>query len=126
MVTRDHMVSMCDSYLAAVETRDADEVLALFSDHPTVEDPVGSEPRVGREAVRAFYGNITGSVRLQRLGPACVVGNRAAFLFRLDIERDGTRTTFSSTDIMTFDDDGRIAHMMAFPDHDADPDASVP
>jgi steroid delta-isomerase len=121
MVTREHMESMCDRYLAAVETRDADQVMALFSDDPTVEDPVDSERRVGPAAVREFYSHITGSVRLQRIGPACVVGNRAAFLFRLDIERDGQSLSYASIDVMTFGDDGRIASMVAYPDRTANP-----
>ena len=123
MVTREHMVSMCDKYLAAIETKDADQVMALFSDDPTVEDPVDSERRVGPAAVRDFYSHITGSVRLQRIGPACVVGSRGAFLFRLDIERDGRRQSYASVDVMTFDDDGRIASMVAYPDRSADPGA---
>src|SRR5438046_2273137 len=123
MVTREHMVSMCDRYLTAVETKDADNVMALFSDNPTVEDPVDSQRRVGAAAVREFYSHITGSVQLQRMGPACVVGNRAAFLFRLDIDRDGARQSYASVDVMTFDEDGRIATMVAYPDRSADPAA---
>src|SRR4051794_20708619 len=123
MPTREHMESMCDNYLAAVESRDPDQVMKVFSDNPTVEDPIGSKPRVGAAAVRGFYSNITGSVRLRRIGPACVVGNHAAFLFRLDIERDGKRESFSSIDVMTFDDGGHIMNMVAYPDHGADPGA---
>src|SRR5439155_9185447 len=115
MVTREHMVSMCDKYLAAVESKDADQVMGLFSDNPTVEDPVGSERRVGPAAVRDFYSHITGSVRLQRIGPACVVGNRDAFVFRLGIDGDGQQQSYASVDVMMFDDDGCIATMVAHP-----------
>src|SRR3954453_23688142 len=124
MVTREHMVSMCDKYLTAVETKDADQVMTLFSENPTVEDPVGSEPRLGSAAVRDFYSHITGSVGLQRIGPACVVGLTAAFLFRLDIEREGRRQSYASVDVMTFDENGRIASMVAYPDRSADPGPS--
>src|SRR3954470_24739937 len=105
MVTREHMVSMCDKYLAAVQTKDADQVMALFSENPTVEDPVDSKTRVGPAAVGDFYSHITGSVRLHSIGPACVVGNRAAFVSTLDIERDGQRQSYASVDVMTFDED---------------------
>jgi steroid delta-isomerase len=98
--------------------------MALFSDQPTVEDPVGSPVRDGREAVREFYSHISGTVRLARIGPACVVGKKAAFLFRLDIERDGERRVYASIDVFTFDDDGHVAAMVAYPDRDADPGGS--
>ena len=52
------------------------------------------------------------------------VGLSAAFLFRLDIERDGRRQSYASVDVMTFDENGRIASMVAYPDRSADPGPS--
>ena len=60
---------------------------------------------------------------MARIGPACVVGNEVAFQFRIDIDLGGTAIKMTSTDVMTFDDDGLITSMRAYPDGEADPDA---
>ncbi len=49
MAERARIVEVCDRYLDAVAGGDPDAVLDLFGDQPVIEDPVGSEPRVGRE-----------------------------------------------------------------------------
>ena len=42
MASRQHIVSVCDRYLAAVTAGDVDAVMDLYADEPAVEDPVGS------------------------------------------------------------------------------------
>jgi steroid Delta-isomerase len=123
MADRDQIVSVCDRYVAAVQAGDPQGVLDLYADEPRIEDPVGSEPLVGREAVHAFYAQHSGvELRLERIGPVTVVGNRAAFQFRIEVPLGDTTLVMASTDIMTFDDDGRILTMVAYPDSDAFPD----
>ncbi len=123
MTERARLVEVCDRYIAAVESGDPDAVLELFADEPSIEDPVGSEPRVGREMVREFYAqNADVELRLRRIGPVTVVGNRAAFQFRIEVPLGEDELVMASTDVMTFDAEGRILSMTAYPDSDADPD----
>jgi steroid delta-isomerase len=123
MTDRARLVSTCDRYLAAVASGDPDAVLELFGDQPRIEDPVGSEPRIGREPVREFYAQNSGvEMRLHRIGPVTVVGSRAAFQFRIEVPLGEDTLVMASTDVMTFDEDGRILTMTAYPDAEADPD----
>lgn len=120
MASREDIVKACDRYLEALSAGDVDAVMDLYADAPTVEDPVGSEPKVGRDAVRAFYDGTTGvSLKMTRVGPVCVAGNQAAFLFRIDVDLGESTLSLASTDVMTFDDAGKVTAMTAYSDGDA-------
>jgi len=126
MTDRSAISAVCDAYIAAVASGDVDGVMSLYADDPRVEDPVGSEPRIGSDAVRAFYAQSSAyTFAARRIGPVTVVGDRAAFQFRIDVPLGDTTLKMTSTDIMSFDADGRIVTMVAYPDADADPDAAV-
>lgn len=123
MATRDEICAVCDRYIASVAGGDVDAVMALYGEDPQIEDPVGSEPRRGRDAVREFYESVTGiELKMRRIGPVTVVGNHAAFQFRIDVDLEGTTMTMVSTDVMTFDDAGKIQTMLAYADGEAKPD----
>ena len=101
-------------YLAAVATGPADEIAMLYADGATLEDPVGSEPVVGRTAIREFYSaldNVTVKTELLALR---VAGNSAAFHFRVITETPTQTITIEPIDVMTFDDQARITSMRAF------------
>ncbi len=51
-----------------------------------------------------------------------VVGDRAAFQFRIEVPLGDDEMVMTSTDVMTFDEEGRIVTMTAYPDAEADPD----
>jgi steroid delta-isomerase len=124
MADRSSIVAVCDRYIAAVAAGDVDAVMALYADDARVEDPVGSAIRVGADQVRSFYAqNAAITFTAQRIGPVTVVGDRAAFQFRIDVPLGDTTLKMTSTDIMSFDEQGRILTMVAYPDGDADPDA---
>jgi steroid delta-isomerase len=113
-------VSACDRYLEAVSGGDVDAVMDLYADEPTVEDPIGSPLKVGRDAVRAFYAGTTGvSMKLSRIGVVCVAGDRAAFQFRIDVDLGDSTLSLASTDVMTFDDAGKVTAMIAYSDAEA-------
>jgi len=76
-------VAVVQSFYAAVNRQDLNGALALFTDDATVEDPVGSEVRRGRDQIREVYANIENYERASELVTVKVVGNEAAFLIRL-------------------------------------------
>jgi steroid delta-isomerase len=120
MASRKDIVSACDRYLAAVSAGDVDGVMDLYADEPTVEDPVGSPLKIGRVAVREFYEGTTNvSLKLSRIGPVTVAGNQAAFQFRIDVDLGDTTLSLASTDVMTFDDAGKVTAMIAYSDSEA-------
>lgn len=126
MTDRAQLVEVCDRYVELLTAADADGIMALYAPDCWIEDPVGSERKIGHDAIRAFYETMAElpiQPKMTRIGPACVSGGEAAFQFRIDIDLGGTAIKMTSTDIMTFDDEGRITSMRAFPDREADPDA---
>jgi steroid Delta-isomerase len=119
MASREQIVAACDTYLAALSEGDVDTILGLYAADATVEDPIGSEIKRGDE-IRAFYESTKGvSLKATRVGPATVAGSTAAFLFRLDVTVGDQDIVLASTDIMTFDDAGKVTSMVAIPDGDA-------
>lgn len=111
---RDRILETIQSYVDLVGKGTADEILALYADGATLEDPVGSEVRTTREAIREFYAAIEPLEQESRLVTARVAEGQAAFLFEL-VTRVGDQTyTLAPIDVMTFDDEARITSMRAF------------
>jgi len=126
MADRSQLVATCDRYVQMVSDGDTEGIVALYADDAWIEDPIGSEKKVGKDALREFYAGIATldvSPVMARIGPVCVCGGEAAFQFRIDIDLGETKIAMTSTDVMTFDDDGRITSMRAFADGEANPDA---
>jgi len=111
---RDQVLETIQSYVDLVGKGTADDILALYAEGATVEDPVGTEVRTTRESIREFYAAIEPLEQESRLVSARVAGNEAAFQFEL-ITRVGDQTyTLAPIDVMTFDDAGKITTMRAF------------
>jgi steroid delta-isomerase len=111
---RDRILETIQSYVDLVGKGTADEILGLYAEDATVEDPVGTGVRTTREAIREFYAAIEPLQQESRLVSARVADGQAAFLFEL-VTRVGDQTyTLAPIDVMTFDDEGRITSMRAF------------
>lgn len=106
--------STVTAYLAAVASGTADTIAALYTDDATVEDPVGSEPRAGRDAITEFYRALESTKTSTELLTLRVAGDEAAFSFRVDSDVAGQTYRVEPIDVMTFDGDGRITSMRAF------------
>lgn len=121
MPTRAEIVQVVEAYLTAVNDSDVEGAVALFAADARQEDPVGSEPNIGHDAIRAFF---TASAEVEmsatRYGPVCVMGNQA--LFQLVIEMPMGEDVFRMlfTDHITLDEAGRIAELRGWNDAEAD------
>nr|WP_051009370.1 nuclear transport factor 2 family protein [Rhodococcus sp. P14] len=102
------------AYLSAVANGTADEITALYAPDATVEDPAGSEPKVGHEAIRAFYRAVENTRNETELLTLRITDAGAAFHFRVVTETDGQRYEIEPIDVMTFDENGLITSMRAF------------
>ena len=60
-ITADHVRHVFARYCELVTRGDFDAVALLYAENATVEDPVGSEPHRGRDAIREFYRASAGS-----------------------------------------------------------------
>ncbi len=112
--SRETILETIQRYVDLVATGASADVVALYADGATVEDPVGTEVRRTREEIAEFYGALDGLEQSARLLHVRVAGNEAAFAFELVTKAGEATYTLSPIDVMTFDDDGRITSMRAF------------
>ena len=78
MVDADHIRNLYDRYPEMLTKGDVDCILELYAPDATIEDPIGSDLRRGKEAIREFYAASAGTVTMKRSGPVRVAGNEAA------------------------------------------------
>lgn len=112
--SRETILETIQQYVDLVATGASADVVALYADGATVEDPVGTDVRRTREEIAEFYGALDGLEQSATLLHVRIAGNEAAFAFEL-VTKAGEQTyTLAPIDVMTFDDDGRITSMRAF------------
>jgi len=112
--SNERIREVIEAYVDRVANGTTEEVLALYADGATVEDPVGTDVRGTRESIREFYSGLEGLEQEGRLVSARIAGGEAAFQFELATKAGEKTYTLSPIDVMTFDDDGRITSMRAF------------
>lgn len=111
--TREQMRDTVERYLAAVADGTPDQIADLYAPDATVEDPAGSAPHRGRDAIVDFYRPLSILTRRTRLRDFRAAGDTAAFGFEVDVLVPGRRITTAPIDVMTFDSGGRITSMRA-------------
>lgn len=101
-------------YLELVAKGSADDITALYADGATLEDPVGSDVRRGRDAVHEFYAAIENLDKETELLTLKASGDQVAFLWRLTLRVEGGGSSLEPISVMTFDDDAKITAMRAY------------
>jgi steroid Delta-isomerase len=113
MPSADDYANTVNRYLELVAKGSTDEITRLYTEDATIEDPVGSELRRGRVAVRELYAAIENVDKDTELVALKIAGNEAAFLWRLTMDAGDTRSRIEMISFMTFDDDAKITSMRA-------------
>ena len=112
-------VAAVHRYVEAFEKADMDIIRDLYADNAVVEDPVGTDPHVGKEAVLAFYEKaLVSGAKLELTGNPRCAGDSVAFPFC--VVMPGVRIEI--IDVFRFDDAGKVVDMKAY----WGPDSSVP
>ena len=101
-------------YLELAAKGKVDEIVELYAVDGTVEDPVGGEVHIGREAIRGFYSKIPAGNNETEMFTLRALGQEAAFYWALTIEVGDNRMKIEIISTMTFNDDGKIASMKAY------------
>ena len=101
-------------YVALLATGSADDLLELFAEDATVEDPVGSEVRTGRREIHEFFSALEAMDRQTELVLLRVVGNEAAFAFTINFNVGDTPMRLQPVDTVTFDSDGKIVSLRSY------------
>ncbi len=101
------------AYVDAISGDDVEAVVALFTDDAVVEDPIGSDPQQGKDALRAFYQIAVDSVEKMTLeGNVRVRDHYGAAAMRAKVK--GADITMETLDVMEFNDAGLITKMTAY------------
>ena len=104
-----------ESYVSFLNAGDAESIMTLYGENPSIEDPIGNKPIVGREAVRAFYSAAAPRLkgRVHVAGRVVVTGLEGAMpmLAELGSPSNGV---IDVIDVMTFDTNGKIIVMRAY------------
>lgn len=105
-----------EQYVKLVGSGPTEAIVDLYAPDAVVEDPMGTEPKRGHDAIREFYDVIANLDRQTELRPETIriAGNHAAFMFTLVTKFGQQRFTLSPIDVMEFDDEGRIVSMRAY------------
>ena len=116
MPSQSEMKAVLQRYIDGFNAEDPRAIAELFADDATVEDPVGSEPIRGREAIAEFYREAvaTGAKLTLETPVRGSQADYAAMAFSIDLEYEGQPTRIRAIDVMRIDESGRIASMQAF------------
>jgi steroid Delta-isomerase len=110
MPSAEDITTAVNRYLETVSQGRPDDIATLYAEDATVEDPVGSDVHIGRQAIRGFYTMVEGAESKTEVVTLRALGNEAAFFWRLMIGG----MTIEIISVMTFDDEGKIASMKAY------------
>ncbi|WP_433756621.1 nuclear transport factor 2 family protein [Nocardia sp. CA-135398] len=105
-----------EQYVKLVGSGPTEAIVDLYTPDAVVEDPIGTEPKRGHDAIREFYevlGNLDRETQLHA-DSVRIAGNHAAFMFTLVTKFGDQRFTLSPIDAMDFDDEGKIVAMRAY------------
>lgn len=115
MPSAEQMIAAVHAYVAGFEAGDTEAIVALFAADATVEDPVGTPPKQGTEAIRQFYAqSVATGARLELLGDPRCAGDFVAFPFAVRLEWQGRKQVIEVIDTFRVDDHGKITEMRAF------------
>ena len=109
-----------EQYLARFSAGDREGWLALWSDDATMEDPVGTPLKRGKDAIGAVFDETqktVDSIELRPTGYQVICGGQASFAMDVRPTAGGQTMVLPVIDVMTFDADGHIASQRAFVDY---------
>jgi steroid Delta-isomerase len=117
MPSPEQIADTVNRYIGLLAKGSADDLVEFYADDATVEDPVGGEVHIGRQAIHGFYSGLTNTDNVEReceLVTLQVAGNEAAFQFRLTVIAGESRMLIEPIDVMVFGDDGKVTAMKAY------------
>jgi len=104
-------IAAVHKYIEAFDKQDMNIIRELYADNGVVEDPVGTDPHVGIDAIVAFYEpSLQSGAKLELTGTPRCTGNAVAFPFRAVVGE----MKIEIIDVFEFDEAGKIASMKAY------------
>ncbi len=113
-MSAEQMIEAVNAYVELLSTGSAEEIVALYADETSVEDPIGAPIRTSRDELIEFYSIITNmETREATLRWVKAAGDTAVFEFTLVTGTGGMSFEITPVDIMVFDEDGKVKSMRA-------------
>ena len=114
----DFIRDLVDRYRSLMSKGDLDGIVALFAPDAHWEEPVGSSPSLGRDAIRARYkaalDSSGGSIAMRADGAVRIAGHRAVFTSIARVAPDGIPLDVESANVITCDESGLITEMLVY------------
>jgi steroid Delta-isomerase len=117
MVTSEEIQTAVEEYVQSFVTADKDRFLSVLAPDVVQEDPVGSTPNRGREALERFWDSLWATCAKIDFESRelYVAGSEAALVFTLiQHTRAGAQVTVDGVDTFRIDGEGRIAVVRGF------------
>ena len=109
--------AVVERYLERHAACDLEGVMSLFAANAVLEDPVGSAPRRGVVAIRAFYAETharNGRLEIERVGPALCGGSEVAAHIRARFAGPADAPWVDVIYTLTLDPAGAILTLRAY------------
>lgn len=113
-ITNEQAEANVRTYLSLVANGTATEIAGLYAEDAVLEDPVGSVPLSGRDAIENFYATIEPMKVSTELLTIRASGGEAAFHFRIETDTGAGVAIMEPLEMMVFDEDGKITSMRAW------------
>ncbi|MGN0064741.1 MAG: nuclear transport factor 2 family protein [Nocardioides sp.] len=110
----DERRAKVEQYMDLIGNGTAAQIMEMYGPDPVLEDPVGTEPKRGREEVGAFYATFEAMETAAELREFHAAGDSAAFAFDVITKVGESNARISVIEVMHFNDDGLIRHMQAY------------
>lgn len=110
------MKQAMQAYIDRFNNADPDAIAALYAEDAMVEDPVGSEPKHGRQAILDFYRMaVQTGARLSLAAPIRAShADAAAMAFDVHLQMPEGPSVIRVIDVMRFNEDGLFRSMEAY------------
>jgi len=114
-MTVDKIINKVQQLVNGVNSHDIAAIIDLYADDAIVEDPVGTDPQCGHEAIAAFYQQgFQVKIKFELTGPIRCAGNSAAFPFLATIDLGENKTRMEIIEVLDFNEEGKIQLMRAY------------
>ena len=114
------METAARTYFERVTKGDVEGILALFADDARIINPMTGETGItGKDALRAFYTNLVGSLVDYHAGPTDIIIDGDKLVAPLHLEgktKDGTPIVMNNLNFWTFDENGKFKVLRIYMD----------
>ncbi len=102
-------------YINGVSAHDIEAIKAIFDDNATVEDPAGTNPHVGIDAICKFYElAFNTGAKLELTGPVRCASNAAVFPLVCTVILGDSKLKIDAIEIFKFNEKGKVQSMIAY------------